>query len=141
VPTISSGGESLVSATTGDSADLHSELMSRALNVSRAGRYWASPNPHVGCVLVVDGRVISEGFTQPAGGNHAEVEALVAAGDQAKGATAYVTLEPCAHAGRTALVLRPLSLLGLLRSLLELRIPTLWLAGRVSARFARRVFQ
>ena len=101
MPTISSGGESLVSATTGDSADLHSELMSRALNVSRAGRYWASPNPHVGCVLVVDGRVISEGFTQPAGGNHAEVEALVAAGDQAKGATAYVTLEPCAHAGRT----------------------------------------
>lgn len=101
MPTISSGGESLVSATTDDSVDLHGQFMSRALEVSRAGRYWASPNPHVGCVLVRDGRVISEGFTQPAGGNHAEIEALVAAGDQAKGATAYVTLEPCAHTGRT----------------------------------------
>ena len=98
---VSSGGGASASAAIGSSADPHSQLMSRALAVSRAGRYWASPNPHVGCVLVRDGRVIAEGFTQPAGGNHAEVEALLAAGDEAKGATAYVTLEPCAHTGRT----------------------------------------
>jgi len=74
--------------------------MARALALARLGRFWAKPNPHVGCVLVRDGRVIGEGFTQPAGDAHAEVVALRAAGD-ARGATAYVTLEPCAHHGRT----------------------------------------
>ena len=75
-------------------------MMARALELARRGRFWARPNPHVGCVLVRDGLVIGEGFTQPAGGNHAEVEALASAGD-ARGATAYVTLEPCSHHGRT----------------------------------------
>jgi len=69
-------------------------MMSRALQLARRGQYSAMPNPHVGCVLVRDGRVIGEGFSCPAGGNHAEIEALRAAGD-AVGATAYVTLEPC----------------------------------------------
>lgn len=76
------------------------QMMARALRLARRGRYWAAPNPHVGCVLVRDDQVIGEGFTQPAGGNHAEVEALLAAGD-VSGATAYVTLEPCSHTGRT----------------------------------------
>ncbi|MCL4110152.1 UNVERIFIED_CONTAM: hypothetical protein GTU68_026672 [Idotea baltica] len=75
-------------------------MMSRALQLARRGQYWAAPNPHVGCVLVRDGQVIGEGFTQPAGGNHAEIEALQRAGD-ATGATAYVTLEPCSHRGKT----------------------------------------
>ncbi len=75
-------------------------IMARALQLARQGQYWAMPNPHVGCVLVKDGHVIGEGFTQPCGGNHAEIEALQAAGD-ARGATAYVTLEPCSHRGKT----------------------------------------
>ncbi|HKK23055.1 MAG TPA: bifunctional diaminohydroxyphosphoribosylaminopyrimidine deaminase/5-amino-6-(5-phosphoribosylamino)uracil reductase RibD [Pseudohaliea sp.] len=74
--------------------------MARALQLAARGRFHAAPNPHVGCVLVRDGAVIGEGFSQPAGGAHAEVEALRAAGD-ARGATAYVTLEPCKHHGRT----------------------------------------
>jgi diaminohydroxyphosphoribosylaminopyrimidine deaminase / 5-amino-6-(5-phosphoribosylamino)uracil reductase len=75
-------------------------MMARALQVARRGQYSAMPNPHVGCVLVRDGHVIGEGFTRPVGGNHAEIEALLAAGDAA-GATAYVTLEPCSHHGKT----------------------------------------
>jgi diaminohydroxyphosphoribosylaminopyrimidine deaminase/5-amino-6-(5-phosphoribosylamino)uracil reductase len=75
-------------------------MMARALQLARQGQYWAMPNPHVGCVLVKDGLVIGEGFTRPAGDNHAEIEALRAAGN-AQGATAYVTLEPCSHRGKT----------------------------------------
>ncbi|WP_439102277.1 bifunctional diaminohydroxyphosphoribosylaminopyrimidine deaminase/5-amino-6-(5-phosphoribosylamino)uracil reductase RibD [Congregibacter sp.] len=81
-------------------ADDH-QFMARALRVAERGKYWARPNPHVGCVLVRDSIVVGEGFTQPAGGDHAEVVALKAAGDAARGSTAYVTLEPCAHIGRT----------------------------------------
>ncbi|MFV8819233.1 bifunctional diaminohydroxyphosphoribosylaminopyrimidine deaminase/5-amino-6-(5-phosphoribosylamino)uracil reductase RibD [Haliea sp. E17] len=81
-------------------AEFDTRMMARALQLARRGRYSAKPNPHVGCVLVRDGEVIGEGYTQPAGGNHAEIEALNAAGDAA-GATAYVTLEPCSHHGRT----------------------------------------
>ena len=76
------------------------QMMARALQLARRGQYSAMPNPSVGCVLVRDGRVIGEGFTCPAGGNHAEIEALRDAGD-AVGSTAYVTLEPCSHQGKT----------------------------------------
>lgn len=75
-------------------------MMARAMQLARRGQYSSMPNPHVGCILVRDGHVIGEGFTRPAGGNHAEIEALQAAGD-ARGATAYVTLEPCSHQGKT----------------------------------------
>jgi len=75
-------------------------MMARALQLARRGRFWAMPNPHVGCVLTRAGAIIGEGCTRPAGGNHAEIEALHAAGD-ARGACAYVTLEPCSHRGRT----------------------------------------
>ena len=68
-------------------------LMERAIEVGRQARYWSAPNPPVGCVLAHGSEVIGTGFTQPAGQAHAEVMALTAAGD-AKGATAYVTLEP-----------------------------------------------
>lgn len=80
--------------------EFDTRMMARALQLARRGRYSAMPNPHVGCVLVRDGQVIGQGFTQPAGGNHAEIEALQSAGD-ASGATAYVTLEPCSHTGKT----------------------------------------
>jgi diaminohydroxyphosphoribosylaminopyrimidine deaminase/5-amino-6-(5-phosphoribosylamino)uracil reductase len=78
--------------------------MRAALALAQRALFHASPNPRVGCVLVRDGRVIGEGYTQPPGSNHAEIEALLDArrnGNDAHGATAYVTLEPCAHFGRT----------------------------------------
>ncbi len=78
-----------------------SEWMARALRLAERGLHTTSPNPRVGCVLVKDGRVIGEGWHERAGEPHAEVHALRAAGEAARGATAYVTLEPCSHHGRT----------------------------------------
>ncbi|WP_144111865.1 bifunctional diaminohydroxyphosphoribosylaminopyrimidine deaminase/5-amino-6-(5-phosphoribosylamino)uracil reductase RibD [Paraburkholderia sp. BCC1886] len=78
--------------------------MERALALARRGMYTTDPNPRVGCVLVKNDEVIGEGFTQPAGQDHAEVRALKDArsrGHDLRGATAYVTLEPCSHFGRT----------------------------------------
>ncbi len=112
---------------------LDTELMSRALRLARRGRFWARPNPHVGCVLWRDGRVIGEGFTQPAGGNHAEVEALSAAGD-ARGATAYVTLEPCNHRGRTGPCSEALLEAGVARVVAAMEDPNPQVAGAGLAR-------
>jgi diaminohydroxyphosphoribosylaminopyrimidine deaminase/5-amino-6-(5-phosphoribosylamino)uracil reductase len=75
--------------------------MARALELAEHGRGLTSPNPMVGAVIVRDGAVVGEGFHRRAGGAHAEVEALAMAGERARGATLYVTLEPCAHFGRT----------------------------------------
>lgn len=77
------------------------DFMARALRLAARGLYTTTPNPRVGCVLVKDGRIIGEGWHEKAGQPHAEVHALAAAGEQARGATAYVTLEPCSHFGRT----------------------------------------
>lgn len=74
--------------------------MGQALALARRGLGNCWPNPAVGCVLVKDGQVLARGWTQPGGRPHAEAMALAAAGPAAKGATAYVTLEPCAHTGR-----------------------------------------
>ncbi len=83
-------------------ADAHDhEHMAGALRLAENGRYDTAPNPSVGCLLVKDGSVVGSGWTAPAGGPHAERVALVAAGAAARGATAYVTLEPCCHTGRT----------------------------------------
>ena len=76
-------------------------MMARALQLAELGLWTTSPNPRVGCVLVRDGRIVGEGWHVKAGEPHAEVHALRAAGDLARGATAYVTLEPCSHHGRT----------------------------------------
>ena len=76
-------------------------LMARALRLAERGAYTARPNPMVGCVIARDGEVVGEGWHQRKGGPHAEVFALEAAGDRARGATAYVSLEPCAHHGST----------------------------------------
>jgi diaminohydroxyphosphoribosylaminopyrimidine deaminase/5-amino-6-(5-phosphoribosylamino)uracil reductase len=75
--------------------------MARALKLAARGLYTTTPNPRVGCVLVKDGHVIGEGWHERAGGPHAEVSAISAAKDGVRGATAYVSLEPCAHHGRT----------------------------------------
>ncbi len=76
-------------------------FMQRALNLAGRALGRTSPNPAVGAVLVRDGQVVGEGYTQPPGGPHAEVMALQQAGELARGATLYVTLEPCCHQGRT----------------------------------------
>ena len=75
--------------------------MARALALAERGRGLCSPNPMVGAVVVSEGRLVGEGFHARAGGPHAEAEALRQAGDRARGATLYVTLEPCNHQGRT----------------------------------------
>lgn len=82
----------------------HEVFMRRALELAGQCSLLTSPNPRVGCVIVQDGKVVGEGFTQPVGGNHAEIEALQDAArrrEDVKGATLYVTLEPCSHFGRT----------------------------------------
>ena len=76
-------------------------FMARALRLAEKGMYTTTPNPRVGCVIVRDGNVIGEGWHERAGGPHAERVALDRAGTGANGATAYVTLEPCSHHGRT----------------------------------------
>ncbi len=75
--------------------------MALALSLGRRGQGRCWPNPAVGCVVVKDGRIVGRGHTQPGGRPHAETEALAMAGVAARGATAYVTLEPCAHHGKT----------------------------------------
>ena len=75
--------------------------MAHALQLAKRGKYSAHPNPMVGCVLVNNASVVGEGWHERAGEAHAEIIALRAAGDKAKGATAYVSLEPCAHQGKT----------------------------------------
>lgn len=77
------------------------QYMARAIKLAQQGHYTTSPNPRVGCVIVNKDKIVGEGFHQKAGEGHAEVHALKAAGDKAQGATAYVTLEPCSHYGRT----------------------------------------
>ena len=75
--------------------------MARALELGRRALGLSSPNPAVGAVIVRDGEIIGEGYTQPPGGPHAEIVALEQAGERARGATMYTTLEPCSHHGRT----------------------------------------
>lgn len=75
--------------------------MSRALRLARRGLFTAHPNPRVGCVIERDGEIVGEGWHEYTGGPHAEVNALSSAGERARGATVYVTLEPCVHHGRT----------------------------------------
>ncbi|PIW62497.1 MAG: riboflavin biosynthesis protein RibD [Shewanella sp. CG12_big_fil_rev_8_21_14_0_65_47_15] len=77
------------------------KMMSRAIQLARKGFYTTRPNPSVGCVIVNDNHIVGEGYHQKAGEPHAEVHALRMAGELARGATAYVTLEPCSHYGRT----------------------------------------
>ena len=75
--------------------------MAEAIELAGNSYYISKPNPRVGCVLVRDGQVVARGWTQHAGGNHAEIEALQRINHQAKNCVAYVTLEPCCHTGRT----------------------------------------
>jgi len=104
--------------------------MARALELAQRGLYTTTPNPRVGCVIVRDGAVTGEGWHERAGEPHAEVMALRAAADQARGATAYVTLEPCAHRGRTPPCCEALIAAGVSRVVAAMEDPNPLVAGR-----------
>lgn len=98
-------------------------LMARALRLAERGLYTTKPNPVVGCVIAHGDEVVGEGFHERAGGPHAEVFALREAGERARGATVYVTLEPCAHTGRTAPCADALIAAGVARVVAAMRDP------------------
>jgi len=104
--------------------------MSLALALGRRGMGRTWPNPAVGCVIVKDGRVIGRGWTQPGGRPHAETVALAQAGAAARGATAYVTLEPCAHHGQTPPCANALAHAGIARVVSALTDPDDRVAGK-----------
>jgi len=85
----------------GDARNIEKRFLDRAIALARRAEGETAPNPLVGCVLVRDGSIVGEGWHKGAGSAHAEVEAINNAGVAAKGATCYVTLEPCNHHGRT----------------------------------------
>jgi len=111
-----------------------SQWMARAIRLAERGLYTASPNPRVGCVLVKGDAVAGEGWHQRAGEPHAEVHALRAAGDAARGATAYVTLEPCSHHGRTPPCAEALIEAGVARVVVAAQDPNPQVAGAGIAR-------
>ncbi|MDM1275954.1 MULTISPECIES: bifunctional diaminohydroxyphosphoribosylaminopyrimidine deaminase/5-amino-6-(5-phosphoribosylamino)uracil reductase RibD [Acinetobacter] len=104
--------------------------MQCAIELARLGQYSTKPNPNVGCVLVKDGQLVGEGYHPRAGQPHAEVFALRDAGDAARGATAYVTLEPCAHYGRTPPCAKGLVEAGVARVVVACPDPNPLVAGK-----------
>ncbi len=110
---------------------MHDEMyMARALKLAQHGRFTTHPNPNVGCVIVKDGEIVGEGYHQRAGEPHAEVHALRMAGEKARGATAYVTLEPCSHHGRTPPCCEALINAGVSRVVAAMQDPNPQVAGR-----------
>lgn len=114
-------------------ADDH-RWMARALELAERGLFTTTPNPRVGCVIVRDGRCVGEGWHVRAGEPHAEVHALAMAGEAARGATAYVTLEPCSHHGRTPPCAEALVRAGVGRVVAAMEDPNPLVAGRGLAR-------
>lgn len=105
-------------------------FMARALGLAERGLITTRPNPRVGAVVVRDGEIVGEGFHALAGGPHAEVVALQAAGDRARGATVYVTLEPCCHVGRTGPCTQALRTAGVARVVAAMEDPNPLMAGK-----------
>lgn len=110
--------------------------MAAALRLAELGLYSTSPNPRVGCVIVRDGAVVGCGWHVRAGEPHAEIHALRAAGEQARGATVYVTLEPCAHHGRTPPCADALIAAGVSRVVAAMQDPNPLVAGAGLRRLA-----
>ena len=111
-------------------AERDKRFMKMALGLGRRGMGRSAPNPAVGCVIVKDGRVIGRGWTQIGGRPHAETQALSQAGSQSHGATAYVTLEPCAHEGQTPPCATALVKAGIKRVVVALTDPDPRVGGR-----------
>jgi len=105
------------------------EHMAEALRLAEKGLYSSTPNPRVGCVIVRDGEVVGSGWHEVAGGPHAEVLALRVAGARARGATAYVSLEPCSHHGRTPPCAEALIAAGIARVVAAMQDPNSLVAG------------
>jgi diaminohydroxyphosphoribosylaminopyrimidine deaminase/5-amino-6-(5-phosphoribosylamino)uracil reductase len=103
--------------------------MARAIQLAERGLFTTDPNPRVGCVLVRDGEVVGEGWHQIAGGHHAEINALNQAAERARGATAYVTLEPCCHHGKTPPCSEALIAAGVSRVVVAMEDPNPRVAG------------
>ena len=103
--------------------------MAHALQLAERGLYTTSPNPRVGCVIVRDGAMVGSGWHQQAGQPHAEIHALREAGDAARGATVYVTLEPCSHHGRTPPCAEALIAAGVARVVVAMQDPNPQVAG------------
>ena len=106
------------------------DAMARALALAEQGLATTTPNPRVGCVIMRNGAIVGEGWHRKAGEPHAEILALAAAGDAAHGATAYVTLEPCAHFGRTPPCFEALIAAGVSRVVAANEDPNPKVAGR-----------
>src|SRR3989442_8611769 len=105
-------------------AEAAERFMRRAIELAEAGRGLTSPNPMVGAIVVTPaGEVVGEGFHARVGAPHAEVEALREAGPRARGGTLYVTLEPCAHPGRTPPCAPPIAARGVVRVVAAVRDP------------------
>ena len=104
--------------------------MAQALRLAERGLYTTDPNPRVGCILVRDGVVVGQGWHQRAGEDHAEIIALKAAASSAQGATAYVTLEPCSHFGKTPPCANALIKAGVIRVVVAQQDPNPLVAGR-----------
>lgn len=111
--------------------------MAQALRLAERGLYRTQPNPRVGCVIVNQGVVVGQGYHQRAGGPHAEIHALMEAGDRAAGADVYVTLEPCAHTGRTPPCVDALIEAGVARVVAAMQDPDTRVAGQGLARLTQ----
>ena len=105
-------------------------FMARAIQLAQKGLYTTNPNPRVGCVIVNKGEIVGEGWHQKAGEAHAEIHALNSAGVLAKDATAYVTLEPCSHHGRTPPCAEALIKAGVMRVVVAMQDPNPLVAGK-----------
>ena len=118
-------------------SSLDTQLMAKALRLAQKGQFTTSPNPNVGCVLAdAHGQIVGQGWHQQAGTAHAEVHALAEAGAKAKGASAYVTLEPCSHTGRTSPCADALIEAGVSKVIVAMVDPNPLVAGKGLAKLA-----